>query len=68
MLIQQMLNCRNPVMSSLSSNMLLLHYAYTTAHQIQLNPACCGYFWIMWSQKHILFMPLLATLMHKKFA
>ena len=56
MLIQQMLKCRNPMMPSLSSNMLLLRCPCTTAHQIQLNPACCGYFWIRWSQKHILSM------------
>ena len=30
--IQQMFNCRNPVMPNLSSNVLLLHCAYTIAH------------------------------------
>ena len=55
--IQQIWNYWNPVMSNLSSNMHLLHYACTTAHQIQLNPACCGYLWIRSSQKHTLFMP-----------
>ena len=57
MMIQQMWNCRNPVMSNLSSNMHLLHYACTTAHQIQFNPACCEYFCISSSQKHVLSMP-----------
>ena len=38
MLMQQILNCRNPMMFSLSSNMLSLHYACTTTHQIQLSP------------------------------
>ena len=50
MLIKQMLNCQNPVMSSLSSNMLLPHCACTTTHQIQSNPACCGYLRIRWTK------------------
>ena len=44
MLIEQMLNYWNSRMFSMSSNMLLLQCACTNAHQIQLNPACCGFF------------------------